>query len=237
MSTPLASTAVAGNILVSDFDGTITRFDFYDLVSRAYPEIAGGFWQQYEAGEITHFEALRRIFAGIRAPEAELVAILREMEIEPRLAEAVALLEQRGWRIIVASAGCDWYIRRLLAEAGVGLEVHANSGSYSPTTGLAMRLPDPSPVFSAELGINKVAVVREAMKIACGVAFAGDGRPDLAPALLVRPELRFARKWLARKLTEIGEAFQPFESWLDIAVALTNPTGVSHSEILGREQP
>lgn len=210
--------------LVSDFDGTITRFDFYDLASRAYPEIAADFWQQYEAGRITHFEALRRIFAGIRAPEKELLTIVREMEIEPRLAEAVALLERHGWRIIVASAGCNWYIHRLLADAGVTLEVHANPGSYSPTTGLAMRLPKPSPIFSAELGTNKVAVVREAMRVSSRVAFAGDGRPDLAPALLVPPELRFARKWLARKLTEIGEGFQPFESWLDIALALTETT-------------
>lgn len=215
--------AARPNILVSDFDGTITGYDFYDLVCREYPEIAGQFWQQYEAGELTHFEALRRIFAGLRAPEDEILAIIRSMRIEPRLAEAVALLEQHGWKTIVASAGCDWYIQKLLTEAHVSLEVHANPGSYSAATGLAMRLPTPSPAFSAELGINKVAVVRAALRASDRVAFAGDGRPDLAPALLVPPGFRFARKWLARKLTEIGEGFQPFESWLEIAHALTNP--------------
>jgi hypothetical protein len=77
-------------ILVSDFDGTITTFDFYDLVSREFPKIAGSYWQQYEAGEICHFEALRSIFAGIRAPEARIFEIVKDMRIEPRLAEAVA---------------------------------------------------------------------------------------------------------------------------------------------------
>lgn len=221
--TPVARSA-SQNIPVSDFDGTITRHDFYDLVSREYPEIGGDFWQRYEAGELSHFEALRRIFAGIRAPEERILGIVRAMRIEPRLAEAVALLERHGWRIIVASAGCDWYIRQLLMDAGVSMEVHANPGEYSPAKGLEMGLPEPSPVFSAELGINKVAVVREALRVWGRVAFAGDDRPDLAPALLVRPELHFARKWLARKLIEIGEGFQPFESWWEIAETLTKAT-------------
>jgi 2-hydroxy-3-keto-5-methylthiopentenyl-1-phosphate phosphatase len=221
-STPPANSATPG-ILVSDFDGTITRYDFYDLVCREYPEIAGRFWQQYEAGELTHFEALRRIFAGIRAPEERILAILRAMQIEPRLAEAVALLEEHGWKVIVASAGCEWYIRRLLGDAQVSLEIHANPGTYSPAQGLAMQLPVSSPVFSEHLGINKVAVVQQALCASARVAFAGDGRPDLAPALLVKPKWRFAREWLARKLTEIGEEFQPFESWDEIARALTAP--------------
>ena len=210
-------------ILVSDFDGTLTRFDFYDLACRRYPAIAGDHWQRYEAGELSHFEALRRIFAGLRAPEPEITAILREMQLEPRLGEALRLLDGSGWKVQVASAGCDWYIRRLLADAGVALEVHANPGTYSPEGGLAMRLPEPSPFFSSQLGVNKVAVVREALRVSDTVAFAGDGRPDLAPALLVRPELRFARSWLARRLGEIGEPFPPFDSWFDVAAALARP--------------
>jgi 2-hydroxy-3-keto-5-methylthiopentenyl-1-phosphate phosphatase len=143
------------------------------------------------------------------------------MRIEPRLADAVTLLEKHGWNVIVASAGCEWYIQRLLSDANVSLDVRANPGSYSPSMGLDMRLPEKSPIFSAHLGINKVAVVREAMRRCSKVAFAGDGRPDLAPALLVPPEMRFAKKWLAQKLIEIGEEFQPFESWYEIAWALT----------------
>jgi len=221
MTNDTASNRAPKGILVSDFDGTITAFDFYDLVSRAFPEIAGNYWHQYEAGEISHFEALRLIFAGIRAPEARILEIVRAMRIEPRLAEAVGLLESHGWDVIVASAGCNWYIQRLLSDANVSLDVRANPGNYSPSMGLEMRLPERSSVFSAHLGINKVAVVREALRRCSNVAFAGDGRPDLAPALLVRPEMRFARKWLAKKLVEIGEDFQPFESWSEIAGALT----------------
>jgi 2-hydroxy-3-keto-5-methylthiopentenyl-1-phosphate phosphatase len=221
MTNSTTSNPPSHGILVSDFDGTITEFDFYDLVSREFPEIAGNFWQQYEAGEISHFEALRLIFAGIRAPEDRILEIVKAMRIEPRLAEAAALLETHGWNVIVASAGCAWYIERLLSDANVSLDVRANPGSYSPSKGLEMRLPERSPFFSPHLGVNKVAVVREALCRCSKVAFAGDGRPDLAPALLVQPEMRFAKRWLAKKLAEIGEDFQPFESWFEIARILT----------------
>ncbi len=207
---------MTNGILISDFDGTITRFDFYDLACQAFPEIAGDFWHQYERGEITHFEGLRRIFAGIRAPEAKLLEIINAMEIDPALPQALALLRGEGWDVAVASAGCDWYIKRLLSAKGVTLKVYANPGEYSSDKGLIMRLPEPSPFFSPELGVNKVAVVREALKSTPYVAFAGDGRPDLAPALLVHPQRRFDKSWLAKKLHEIGEAFRPFDCWSEI---------------------
>lgn len=208
------------SILVSDFDGTMTRFDFYDLVCREFPNIAGDFWPEYERGEITHFEALRLIFAGIRAPEARLFQIIDAMQIDPQCFKAVGELKAYDWDVVVASAGCDWYIKRLLAAQGVSLTVHANPGEFFPDKGLLMRLPEPSPFFSSELGVNKVAVVREALKYSDRVAFAGDGRPDLAPALLVPAHRRFAKSWLAKKLQEIGEDFRPFDDWHDVAAML-----------------
>ncbi|MBF0594625.1 MAG: MtnX-like HAD-IB family phosphatase [Candidatus Omnitrophica bacterium] len=205
------------SMLVSDFDGTITKFDFYDLVCQQFPDISGGYWHQYESGALTHFEALRLIFAGIRAPEEALLDIIRRMEIEPRITDAVSRLKAQGWDVAVASAGCDWYIRRLLAEKKVTMAVYSNPGEYFPDKGLLMRLPEPSPFLSPELGVNKVAVVRDALNRYERVAFAGDGRPDLAPALLVDPKRRFAKAWLAKKLHEINEPFIAFERWSDVA--------------------
>ncbi len=210
-------------ILVSDFDGTMTKNDFYDLVCKEFPEILKlGAWEKYEAGEITHFEALRQMFASIRSKETKLLSIIARMEIEPGLGTLVPALQAKGWDVVVASAGCAWYIEKLLAGAGVILTVHANPGKFSEAKGLEMRFPEGSAFVSPELGVNKVAVVRDALQRSSRVAFAGDGRPDLAPALLVPPARRFAKSWLAKKLHEIGEEFRPFERWADVAEALMN---------------
>jgi len=210
-------------ILVSDFDGTMTRLDFYDLVRKQWPVPPDNDpWEQYVAGRLTHFEALAAIFARIRTDEATLLALVDRMELDPTLPEAVRTLRDHGWTITVASAGCEWYLLRLLQRAGLSLEVHANPGEFSPTEGLRMHLPVGSRFFSRSTGIDKVAVVRDAQRRSTDVAFAGDGRPDLEPALLVPPERRFARGWLADALRLRSEAFHPFEDWAELARTLLN---------------
>ena len=81
---------------MSDFDGTMTRRDFFKLAIRQLlPPDGPDFWSEYRAGRITHFEALRRYFAEIRASEAEVLAVVDQMELDPGLPQAVAELASR----------------------------------------------------------------------------------------------------------------------------------------------
>jgi len=211
-------------ILVSDFDGTMTRRDFYDLVRERWPlPPEDDPWERYVAGRCTHFEALAEIFGRIRADAATIDTLLQQMELDPKLPSAVAALKAAGWRVIVASAGCAWYINRLLSKAGVELEVHANPGEFSPEHGLHMQLPTTSRYFNRQTGIDKAAIVKEAQQQAELVAFCGYGRPDLAPALSVPGTRRFARGWLAGELSARKEPFLRFESWSEIENQLTTP--------------
>ena len=208
-------------LLVSDFDGTMTKHDFFDLARRDLPSAADhDFWQDYVAGKITHFEALAGIFGSIRTDWPTIENLVERMELDPGLKDSVARLRAAGWEIIVASAGCDWYIRRLLAMADVQLEVHANPGVFAPESGLVLSLPVESPYFRRETGIDKTAIVRAALARDPQSVFAGDGRPDLAPAGLVRPDRRFATGWLAHHFKNTGEPFRPFTAWSQIADAL-----------------
>ena len=205
-------------ILVSDFDGTMTKHDFFDLARRDLPSAADhDHWADYVEGRITHFAALARIFASIRTDWAGMAGILERMELDPDLPEAVARLRAAGWEIIVASAGCGWYIHRLLDQADVQLEVYANPGVFAPETGIVHSLPVDSPFFKRETGIDKSAIVRAALARDPRAVFAGDGRPDLAPSQLVPPPRRFARGWLAQHFQKTGEPYHPFETWSQIA--------------------
>jgi 2,3-diketo-5-methylthio-1-phosphopentane phosphatase len=206
------------NILVSDFDGTMTRRDFFKLATeQLLPPDGPDFWGEYRAGRISHFEALRRYFAEVRASEADVLRVVDQMELDPGLPQAVGELRQAGWKVIVTSAGCDWYIRRLLAQAGVELEVHSNPGRFVPGLGLQMEMPLGSPFLSPTLGVDKAQVVRHHLEQGRTVAFAGDGFPDEEAALLVPGRLRFARGDLADVLKHKGERFQPFDAWSEIA--------------------
>ena len=103
-------------ILVSDFDGTMTRRDFFKLA------VSNSCRQTARTSGASTLSAGSRI----RGP----AAVLRgDRPVRPRswrssirwnstrLAQAVADLRQAGWEVVVTSAGCDWYIRRLLAQA------------------------------------------------------------------------------------------------------------------------
>jgi 2,3-diketo-5-methylthio-1-phosphopentane phosphatase len=204
-------------ILVSDFDGTMTRRDFFQLVNEnLLPADMPDYWGQYLDGEITHFEALQSIFGSVTAGEAALTELVGRMGLEPDLKTEVEALRESGWDVVVASAGCDWYIRKLLVEAEISLTAYSNPGQIENDR-LIMKLPTGSKFFSSETGIDKVGIVFDAMARARTVAFAGDGRPDVAPSLLVRPELRFARGVLAEELTRMGQSFRPYDRWAEVS--------------------
>jgi 2,3-diketo-5-methylthio-1-phosphopentane phosphatase len=210
-------TTSSGPVLVSDFDGTMTRHDFYKLViEKLIPPDTPDYWNEYRSGSITHFEALRRYFATIRASRDDVLATVRQMEIDPQLSTAIANLQERGWRVIVTSAGCEWYIRQLLAAAGVDIVVYANPGRFEEGQGLLMEMPVGSPYVSDFLGIDKTAVVRDCVAQGGRVAFAGDGFPDADAARLVPPGLRFARSDLADVLGQEGLGFRRFDRWSEI---------------------
>ena len=204
-------------VFVTDFDGTMTDVDFYTLVkSQLLPANQHDYWDDYRAGKLTHFEALKAYFGAIRNSEGEVLKLLAEMKFDPQSLASIATLTDHDWKVVIASAGCDWYINKLLTEAGIEVEVHANPGYFMPNQGLLMELPTASPFYSHEHGIYKAGIVKHYLNSSAVVAFAGDGFPDVDAALLVPVHLRFARRDLAAELTSRKESFRPFEHWSEI---------------------
>lgn len=209
------------SVLVTDFDGTITKEDFYILaVQRLLTPMDLAPWKDYRSGAITHFEAIRRIFSRIRAPQSVIDEILRDMQPDPTMAQQVADLKKAGWSVIVASAGCEWYIQRIFATLGVNIEVHANPGYYAEGGPLVMERNPAAPFYCPELGVDKAGIVLSHVKRGARVAYCGDGVTDEPAARLVHPRLRFARRDLADALLAHKQPFRPFELWSEVAQAL-----------------
>lgn len=207
--------------LVSDFDGTITQNDFFSLIAERYmPPHPPDYFEQYRRGEITHVEAMQAFFQHAPTDEESLEALLRDTLPDPEFLSASDALARHGWDLIIVSAGSAWYIERILQSTGVQATVHAMSGRIVAGRGLQLEPPAGLVFFDARTGINKAAVVHEALSKYETVAFAGDGPPDLAPSLLVPAPLRFARRFLAEELTRRGERFRPFERWSQVVDAI-----------------
>jgi 2-hydroxy-3-keto-5-methylthiopentenyl-1-phosphate phosphatase len=209
-------------ILVTDFDGTFTRRDFFDLIlERHNPPGARALWDRFLAGELTPFEGIAGVLGSLRTDEAGAEALVAAMDPPPGAAEAARVLQSAGWEIVVASAGCRWYIERVLAGLGLSFTIHANPGWFAPDRGVVMERAEGSPYLHPALGIDKAAVVQAALQRDKVVAFAGDSwLTDGPPALLVPAARRFATGQLARRLASEGLAYQPFAAWTEVAGVL-----------------
>jgi 2-hydroxy-3-keto-5-methylthiopentenyl-1-phosphate phosphatase len=210
-------------VFVTDFDGTMTRVDFFDVVlNHVAPGSMDQYWERCIAGELTHVAALNGIFQNAPRDVAELRTWLPETKLDPATPRAIRNLRHAGWDVLVVSAGCEWYIEEILAPVRDQVHVIANPGDVSPELGLWMGWPPAdSPWYSAHFGVDKGRLVQLLAQAGKTVAFAGDGRPDLAASREVAAERRFAKSWLADQLTQQGLTFRSFGDWSEIASALT----------------
>lgn len=206
---------------ISDFDGTITDVDLYTLIAERYmPKDHRDYFADYRAGRITHFQAMQAFFHFAPSEPQALEQLLRDTKPDPQLGDSVRRLQAKDWDLIIVSAGSSWYIEQILGKAGVSATIHSNPGRIEEGRGLVLQLPKESPFFSTQVGIDKAGIVRNALQRYQRVAFAGDGPPDIEPALVVAPAWRFARRFLAEALDARGEPYQSYGLWSEVVDAL-----------------
>ncbi len=199
--------------LVSDFDGTISFDDFFYFAFEKYltkNDLEP--WGEYINGNKTHFEALNEIYNKIKAPKDELDEFIKEIKIDDAFFKTFDLCEEKSIPFYIVSAGCDYYIKITLGEMLKKITLITNSGSYSQETGLVLS-PQPidSPYYDKNVGVNKRAVVEELKEKGYSVIFAGDGYPDVEPAMA--SDVVFARKHLLEECKRLKIKTQNFDSY------------------------
>lgn len=194
--------------LVSDFDGTISDDDFFNYISRRWlGEEALAPWRQYMAGEKTHFEALREIFAALRVQQPEFDEFICQIKVDCHFFTVADYCRRHGMPVYICSAGCDYYINKLIGtEMGnTGVRLVANHGVYSPDKGLEMMpLPEDSPFYDPNIGVSKAAIVAYLQRRGYQVVYCGDGMPDVAAAAIA--DVVFARRMLLLQCRQLNIA-------------------------------
>src|SRR5258706_15348906 len=119
-------------MIFCDFDGTIARQDVVDCLLERFADPS---WlaieKEWAAGRISARECLDRQMACTRLNEADLAALLREIEIDPGFSELAMWARKSAVPLIVYSDGFDWIIRRLFDQNAVdidalGIEIFAS---------------------------------------------------------------------------------------------------------------
>lgn len=110
-----------------DFDGTICPVDVTDFILERFAAPA---WHEIEAewerGDITTRECLRRQVDLIDASPADIDAALSEIRLDPAFPAFVSTALAAGASVSIISDGFDHFIRALLAANGTRLPFSAN---------------------------------------------------------------------------------------------------------------
>jgi 2-hydroxy-3-keto-5-methylthiopentenyl-1-phosphate phosphatase len=215
----VAGSEIAPGLIVVDFDGTITEHDtLVDIVQAHAPDV---FWQledDLEAGRITLHECIEREFAAVRGEHDQIVAeALAGARVRRGFAEFAAAARAGGHRLVVVSSGFESIIRPVLERAGVaGAEVVAHEVRFSPQgSTVEFRHGEDCEVCGQEC---KRSVVQSLDGGGGDVVYIGDGFSDRCGAMAA--DRVFARRDLARYLSDEGIAFEPFDDFVEIGAAL-----------------
>jgi 2-hydroxy-3-keto-5-methylthiopentenyl-1-phosphate phosphatase len=229
----------AGDLLISDFDGTITVIDtglaFFEALDLA------GAWEvewEWRRGEINSMECLQRQWALVNLSAAELFAFVDGLELDPDFPALVRLCHERRAGFIVVSDGLDFYLDRLLRRAG--FEPCDGDRVVELTAALSEgQAPDCLPRFvnHAVVTDHRITVefpCRVAECSACGnckaahlfrlrphfrrVFYLGDGHSDMCAARFA--DVIFAKEHLLEFCREQGIAHLPFETLGEVVAAI-----------------
>lgn len=213
-------------LFLSDFDGTLTERDFFHLVIDGYygPEDARRLYREWDEKVTSDLAFLATLFGGLRVTEAELDRLIARIPLDPHAADVVSRVQAAGGDVAVLSAGCDYYITRLLDHHGIhGVTVYSNPGDYFAGGIRMLRYPDPR-YASDVTGIDKGKLTESLRERYETVLFAGDSAPDLGAAL--RADTTFAKSSLQGLLAEAGRPYVPVDGFGDIARYLDDHTEV-----------
>jgi 2-hydroxy-3-keto-5-methylthiopentenyl-1-phosphate phosphatase len=167
---------------VSDFDGTITKKDFYHIVIEKYFEEGKKLYKQWKSEEIKDIDFLSAVFSSINQEEDIIIDDIKSIEIDEGVPDFIKKVQQNNGDFFILSAGTDYYIQHLLDHYGVeGVKVFSNEGYYKDKN-VHLNIDSDHPHYSERYGIDKEKVITELKKEYDTVYFAGDSEPDSHPA-------------------------------------------------------
>jgi 2-hydroxy-3-keto-5-methylthiopentenyl-1-phosphate phosphatase len=196
--------------LVVDWDGTVTVRDSLLMVVREFGDatIEPRLDAALAEGRMTHCEVMEAEFATVRAPLQDVVSfVVANAEVRAGFRELCERFDP-----LILSSSFHETIEPVLARERVSARVKANRAEPSPT-GWRIRWESDSDCATCGEPCKRGSLP------AGPLVYVGDGYSDRCAALAAGRV--FARAGLAEYLDAEGVAYEPFETLLDVAAALT----------------
>lgn len=204
---------------VSDFDGTISKQDFYWLVIEKYFPKGHDLYDKWKKGELLDIDFLSQIFSSIHQDEDKIIADILSIPIDEHVPMFIKKVQENNGDFYILSAGTDYYIYHILKKYGIeNVKVFSNEG-YFYEKNVFMNIDENHHHYSKRYGIDKSKVIQELKEQYTNVYFSGDSEPDSHPAAYA--DITFAKDTLQDILKEKNVPYVPVETFAQIDSYLT----------------
>ncbi|ADU30493.1 MtnX-like HAD-IB family phosphatase [Evansella cellulosilytica] len=209
---------------VSDFDGTISKQDFYWMVIEKYFPEGNDLYKKWKAAVLKDIDFLSAIFTSIHQEEKQIVEDILSLPIDEYVPTFIENVQKNGGDFYILSAGTDYYINHVLKKYDIkNVEVFSNEG-YFKDNNVHMNIDEKNWHYSERYGIDKAKVIKKLKEKYDTIYFAGDSEPDTHPAKFAT--MTFAKDALKELLRSNDVPFVPYENFTDIENYL-----IKHGEI------
>jgi 2-hydroxy-3-keto-5-methylthiopentenyl-1-phosphate phosphatase len=199
---------------VSDFDGTISKEDFYIVMMDKYFPEGRELFKKWRAGELKDIDFLSSIFQSINQEEGTIIEDILNIPIDEYVPDFIKRVQNSGADFYILSAGTDYYIHHLLKKYGIeNVKVFSNRGFYRDRN-VYMDINPDEWHYSERYGIDKSKVIQKLKEQYEAVYFAGDSEPDSHPA--VYADMTFAKSVLQDMLREKEVPFIPVQDFKEV---------------------
>ena len=207
-------------VLISDFDGTISKKDFFYMVIETLLKDKKNAlvpWHDYLNGKIKHIDALTGIFSQIHLTQQELDEFISTIEVDSYFYDTAKYCMDKNIPFYICSAGTNYYIKKRIFDSlqKYNITLISNDATYSQQDGMKLVAPpETSPYYNANTGISKQAIVQKLKDEGFFTIYAGDGKPDFKSAQIA--DVVFAKDMLLDLCTEKNIETKSFNNFKDI---------------------
>ena len=134
-------------VLISDFDGTISKKDFFYMVTDTVLKNKKDAllpWQDYLNGKIKHIDAMTGIFSQIHLTQDELDKFISTIEIDPYFYDTAKYCVEKNIPFYICSAGTNYYIKKRISDtlSKYNIILVSNDATYSQQNGMKLIAPE-----------------------------------------------------------------------------------------------
>ena len=207
-------------VLISDFDGTISKKDFFYMVTDTVLKNKKDAllpWQDYLNGKIKHIDAMTGIFSQIHLTQDELDKFISTIEIDPYFYDTAKYCVEKNIPFYICSAGTNYYIKKRISDtlSKYNIILVSNDATYSQQNGMKLIAPEEtSPYYNSNTGIAKDKIVQKLKNDGFFTIYAGDGKPDFKSAKIA--DIVFAKDMLLELCKKENIKTKSFNDFNDI---------------------